>query len=1104
MDDKRTISRIEYQGPYREKIRQRLEASRREPGAASFEELRALYESLSGLSADLETEPQLCSDRLRLGARLMHAEFAEWRTGLMQTAQTQSEKTAAIKQLEAETAKLAGEIQALEQKINDSQYGVYNQYIALIEKHNAKIAERKALAAEIYFQRHDPADRLKEAQRYAGDCKTCLIALAKSGWLAAEEFDAIKEELSASIAAILSLPKDAKGIDAHEAYRELMQAAAQLQKALAMAAPRASGENLQNATAETAESPVPEAAPPDDVETLINEIKNCESEEAKAAVWDKLHRICERLKAALRGEAAASATALAAFLLANAWKFRLALLRWQLELKTLRQNENEYFTKQEDFKNALLALQQKIEANREKLDSPNYTLMSKRNFQQAIDKFTKDGKRKQEELAALKNQLAERVEPHFARLAACHDILLDCQTWIGKLTGAAERQRTVEEIGAAINEIGLLERRVEELIGGGELLKNHFAYQALAETARKLTASLQAVQPDLNLTLPEATPAAEAEAGMIAAPAKENILETVAALRSKLKERLSGHAIAYKQLLTGEKPFALKQLYHPLAEKEWRKISAENPGDWVACHHLAILYHAKAFDLEMEGRDAEAEAAWKEALTYWQKLVELQEPINSIHGWLKNMERYKDDHDSELLALKAKVLHDLLLVHVRWYEHYVSLKQPDKAERHYSILERLPLNEAQEMLKRLYEKNYGGKVASLLNQLKAKKDDRGKREFAAEVDRLYETVKTQAKKRTSLIPAHRDLALLSAARFQVRFSEWHVGMNELIDSQANRLRELERLGEELERLRSQIQQLEFELQRGNHAQSRLYQDLVDKHNEKLRRARQLEAELNGERRRHIQTLEELTVYLDEADAPTEKLISSNDAAAKQAVGMELQGTVSTVLLEMNGFKEHQAYRALEGKSTKLQNKIKALRSEALTAAPAPFKMNTDGGIWNWVEFKRKENPYANTAFLILETALPALQEKHDIKNLLTEMKQKKLLLERKVRADQHVVLGHKISRENLNAVLQKLDSPAALAKDMMLQHQAHDMDTEDLQAQLGAIPLPSPEAVPVALSRGVFSLFSLPVLPEAAQLRWKKPETKLPQEKTKPQIKWPS
>jgi hypothetical protein len=52
----------------------------------------------------------------------------------------------------------------------------------------------------------------------------------------------------------------------------------------------------------------------------------------------------------------------------------------------------------------------------------------------------------------------------------------------------------------------------------------------------------------------------------------------------------------------------------------WEEHNGAHPQDYIAIHHLALIYHSQAWDLEHANKVNEAAPSWQKALNYWAKL----------------------------------------------------------------------------------------------------------------------------------------------------------------------------------------------------------------------------------------------------------------------------------------------------------------------------------------------------------------------------------------------------------------------------------------------------------------------------------------------------
>lgn len=65
-----------------------------------------------------------------------------------------------------------------------------------------------------------------------------------------------------------------------------------------------------------------------------------------------------------------------------------------------------------------------------------------------------------------------------------------------------------------------------------------------------------------------------------------------------------------------------KRVYSERAFEIWKKQIELFPDDPLILHHMAIMCHARAFDLESGVKPSESDADWEAALNYWQRLLE--------------------------------------------------------------------------------------------------------------------------------------------------------------------------------------------------------------------------------------------------------------------------------------------------------------------------------------------------------------------------------------------------------------------------------------------------------------------------------------------------
>jgi len=145
-------------------------------------------------------------------------------------------------------------------------------------------------------------------------------------------------------------------------------------------------------------------------------------------------------------------------------------------------------------------------------------------------------------------------------------------------------------------------------------------------------------------------------------PAERRMLLTVAReLRSRLQTELSADQLAYALLLRDGQ-------LHPCtegAEQAWEQARGTDP--WRP-HHLAILHHARAYDLEADTSDA-AFYHWEQALTRWAEL-------HRDDGFWARMHQQLVDHmgvpvdEGIVAAVRARLPRDLLAPHISLASSY--------------------------------------------------------------------------------------------------------------------------------------------------------------------------------------------------------------------------------------------------------------------------------------------------------------------------------------------------------------------------------------------------------------------------------------------------
>lgn len=100
------------------------------------------------------------------------------------------------------------------------------------------------------------------------------------------------------------------------------------------------------------------------------------------------------------------------------------------------------------------------------------------------------------------------------------------------------------------------------------------------------------------------------------------------------------------------------EIYCEQAENLWLKQWNNHPDDPETLHHLAVLYHARAFDAEIRNKSKKSDSDWKQALDFWREL------INHDGFWNKFNEILVGDNSDKIDEVRAKLPQLLLCIHV--------------------------------------------------------------------------------------------------------------------------------------------------------------------------------------------------------------------------------------------------------------------------------------------------------------------------------------------------------------------------------------------------------------------------------------------------------
>lgn len=580
----------------------------------------------------------------------------------------------------------------------------------------------------------------------------------------------------------------------------------------------------------------------------------------------------------------------------------------------------------------------------------------------------------------------------------------------------------------------------------------------------------------------------------------DDFIEKIAKIRDRLKTETSGHINAYRHLLSDKQE--LERLYSKKAEEEWLKISENDKNDWIAIHHLAVMNHAKAFELELDGKSKKAKEYWKRALKFWDTFLKSPRSpkgteagaVESIHHLVKKMEFYKPgEHEPQFKKLTDVIQLELLGVHRFFYSHYLGKKEFEKADIHLSIVEESPFGKVKnKMIMEIYEKNYGERVARIVNDIDKQRLDELQLEFSGKIVELRREIIELSNKKKSLYIASRDIVILTSWNVQFKLIEFIHDLDKFQNSP-----DINRINKLTQKLNSIIEKYGLERARISNDKDfeeheALSKTIKERETDIYKRNIGYAVQLLGSSETHITKLGHLS------SVDREKAIFIMKSAIVK---------IEHFKNHIQGITELDEFKALLKTSKKMMDQINALDSLPGEINPSTVESRDQLNIWKMKEYSKDKIPYYDTCFLILTTEFPSMSKQIDLNKIISNMKKRKRSLEIRANAGRHQVFGRKITSADLNRFQESLKSPTMLTKDIILSHQAHHADPREIheiKKELSGIDVPLPETVPLPLSPGIFSLFTFFEAPGKTGLSWEKVEKEPPLDQPGIKIKWPT
>jgi hypothetical protein len=131
--------------------------------------------------------------------------------------------------------------------------------------------------------------------------------------------------------------------------------------------------------------------------------------------------------------------------------------------------------------------------------------------------------------------------------------------------------------------------------------------------------------------------------------------------------------------------------YTPDAIATLEQCFGDDGSDANTIHHLAIAYHALAWDQEIAG-DPSSQSSWEKALFYWRKLEACGPFWQDLE--LKGRALSAGFRPEDAAALRSRLSQLLLEVHTDFIWHYHALGEVEAAERQIALVARAPISPA--------------------------------------------------------------------------------------------------------------------------------------------------------------------------------------------------------------------------------------------------------------------------------------------------------------------------------------------------------------------------------------------------------------------------
>ncbi|MBT4967822.1 MAG: hypothetical protein HOM80_02330, partial [Bacteroidetes bacterium] len=114
---------------------------------------------------------------------------------------------------------------------------------------------------------------------------------------------------------------------------------------------------------------------------------------------------------------------------------------------------------------------------------------------------------------------------------------------------------------------------------------------------------------------------------------KDEMLAILNGIETEIDSTLSNNNRAMQTLGVDRASGGWCELFYSNeAEELWNKQLKTTPDDQETLHHLAILHHARAFDLEFSDKSSKSDTDWSKAWKIWEQILKQDDFLERFSG----------------------------------------------------------------------------------------------------------------------------------------------------------------------------------------------------------------------------------------------------------------------------------------------------------------------------------------------------------------------------------------------------------------------------------------------------------------------------------------